>query len=75
MGWDSFGLPAENAAIERGINPKDWTDENIKQMKKQLDSMGFDFDWKMAVKTSSPNYYRHTQYIFNKMREKGLAYK
>lgn len=44
-------------------------------MKKQLDSMGFDFDWKMAVKTSSPNYYRHTQYIFNKMREKGLAYK
>lgn len=75
MGWDAFGLPAENAAIERGINPKVWTDQNIEKMKKQLDNMLGNFSWDREVKTCDPNYYKFTQWIFLKMYERGLAYR
>ncbi|HCB64039.1 MAG TPA: leucine--tRNA ligase, partial [Fusobacteria bacterium] len=69
------GLPAENAAIKRGINPKDWTDENISQMKLQLKKLGFSYDWSREIKTSSPSYYKWNQWLFCKMIEKGLAYR
>ena len=75
MGWDSFGLPAENAAIARGVSPKKWTDSNISETKKQLIAMGFDFDWDRELSTCKPDYYKHTQDIFRKMHEKGIAYK
>ena len=75
MGWDSFGLPAENAALDRGINPKDWTIKNIAEMKDQLNTMGFEFDWDAELSTSSPEYFKHTQAIFKKMRQMDLAYK
>ena len=75
MGWDSFGLPAENAAIERDISPKVWTDKNIKDTKEELESMGFDFDWDREVSTCQPDYYKHTQQIFSDMYKRGLAYK
>jgi len=75
MGWDSFGLPAENAAIERGISPKEWTESNIAETREQLDKMGFDFDWDREVSTCQPDYYEHTQKIFTDMLNKNLAYK
>lgn len=75
IGFDSFGLPAENAAIKRGLNPNDWTYGNIESMTKQLKSMGAIFDWDRKVVTSDPEYYKWTQLIFAKMFEKGLAYK
>ncbi|MCI5108454.1 MAG: class I tRNA ligase family protein [Candidatus Pacebacteria bacterium] len=75
IGFDSFGLPAENAAIKRNLNPKKWTDENIEYMRGQLKSIGASFDWSRELKTSDPDYYKWTQYIFTKMFEKGLAYK
>ena len=75
MGWDSFGLPAENAAIARGVSPKKWTDSNISETKKQLIAMGFDFDWDRELSTCKPDYYKHTQDIFRKMLAKGIAYK
>ena len=74
MGFDAFGLPAENAALKRGINPKKWTEDNIDYMRKQLKSMGASFDWDREVNTSSPEYYKWTQWIFLKFFEKGLAY-
>ena len=74
-GFDAFGLPAENAAIQRNINPYDWTQDNIKQMTKQLKSIGAMFDWSRAVSTIDPEYYKWTQWIFLKMYEKGLAYR
>jgi leucyl-tRNA synthetase len=75
MGWDSFGLPAENAAIEHGIHPAKWTYENIDNMRRQLKRMGLSYDWDREVATSSPDYYRWNQWIFLKLLEKGLAYK
>ncbi len=75
MGWDAFGLPAENAAIEHKIHPAKWTNENINHMKKQLKRMGFSYDWDREVSTCEPKYYRWEQLFFIWMYEKGLAYK
>ena len=75
IGWDSFGMPAENAAIEHGIPPAKWTNENIDSMKKQLKRMGFSYDWDRELSTCEPEYYRWEQLFFLWMYEKGLAYK
>ena len=75
MGWDSFGLPAENAAIQNNIPPARWTFENIANMKKQLKRMGLGYDWERELATCTPEYYRWNQWIFLKFLEKGLAYK
>jgi len=75
MGWDSFGLPAENAAIKHGIPPAQWTLDNIANMRRQLCSMGLSYDWDRQVTTCLPDYYRWTQWLFLKFYEKGLAYK
>ncbi len=75
MGWDAFGLPAENAAIEKGIHPSAWTQENVAYMKGQLQRMGLSYDWDRQVNTSQPDYYRWNQWIFLKMVERGLAYR
>ncbi|HTM09537.1 MAG TPA: leucine--tRNA ligase [Verrucomicrobiae bacterium] len=75
MGWDAFGLPAENAAIERNIHPEAWTRENILYMKTQLKRMGLSYDWDREVATCEPDYYRWNQWIFLKFYERGLAYK
>ena len=74
-GFDAFGLPAENAAIQRGIHPKDWTMKNIEIMRKQFDTMGTMIDWNYSVITCLPEYYRWNQWIFLKMFEKGIAYR
>ena len=75
MGWDAFGLPAENAAIERGVHPRVWTQENILYMKNQLKRMGFSYDWERELATCEAEYYRWNQWIFLKLYEKDLAYK
>ena len=75
MGWDSFGLPAENAAIQKGVNPKDWTLKNIAYMKEQLNNLGLMYDWDREVTTCLPDYYKWTQYLFQQFYKKGLAYK
>jgi leucyl-tRNA synthetase len=75
MGWDSFGLPAENAAIKHGVHPSKWTYENISYMKSQLNKLGLSYDWDREVTTCSPDYYRWNQWFFIKMLEKGLAYR
>lgn len=75
MGWDAFGLPAENAAIKNKAQPADWTRENIAYMKKQLQSLGFAYDWDREVTTCEPEYYRWEQWFFTTLVEKGLAYK
>ena len=73
MGWDAFGMPAENAAIERGVHPKSWTYENIAAMRKQLKSMGLSLDWSREFATCDPSYYRHEQAMFIDFMEKGLV--
>ena len=74
MGWDAFGLPAENAAIKNKRHPREWTVSNIAHMKVQLQRMGFSYDWDREVSTCEPEYYRWNQWIFLKMLERGIAY-
>jgi leucyl-tRNA synthetase len=75
MGWDAFGLPAENAAIARGRHPREWTISNIAEMKRQMHRMGFAYDWDLEITTCEPGYYRWNQWFFLKMLERGLAYR
>ena len=75
MGWDAFGLPAENAAIQRNRHPREWTLTNIQEMKRQMRRMGFAYDWRLEVTTCEPDYYRWNQWFFLKMMERGLAYR
>jgi leucyl-tRNA synthetase len=75
MGWDAFGLPAENAAIENGVHPVVWTHENIRTMKTQLKRLGISYDWEREITTCDPAYYRWEQLVFIRMFERGLAYR
>ncbi len=75
MGWDAFGMPAENAAMENKVHPAEWTYQNIETMKRQLKSMGLSLDWTREIATCSPAYYRHQQKLFLDFLKKGLAYR
>src|SRR3954463_6936810 len=75
MGWDAFGLPAENAAMKSREAPARWTRDNIAYMKKQLQAMGFAIDWSRELATCDPAYYRWNQWFFLRMREAGIAYR
>ncbi len=75
MGWDSFGMPAENAARENNLDPKDWTEKNISVMKSQLKKLGLSIDWDREISTCSPDYYKHQQIFFLELYKKGLIYK
>ncbi|MDT5123761.1 MAG: leucyl-tRNA synthetase [Acidobacteriota bacterium] len=75
IGWDSFGQPAEQAAIKRGINPRDWTEDNINHMRGQLKRVGVSYDWRREIAAHTPEYYKWDQWLFLKMYERGLAYR
>lgn len=75
IGWDSFGQPAEQAAIKKGVNPRDWTEDNIKIMTEQLKSLGLSYDWSREIAAHRPEYYKFDQWFFLKMLEMGLAYR
>ena len=75
MGWDAFGMPAENAARENNLNPKDWTNKNISTMKNQLKKLGLSIDWDREISTCSEEYYKHQQLFFLELLEKGLVYR
>ena len=75
IGWDSFGQPAEQAAIKRGVNPRDWTEENIVHMRGQLKRLGISYDWSREIAAHRPDYYKWDQWFFLKMLERGIAYK
>jgi leucyl-tRNA synthetase len=75
IGWDSFGQPAEQAAIKRGIQPRDWTEENIAHMRGQMQRLGVSYDWSREIAAHRPDYYKWDQWFFLKMLERGLAYK
>src|ERR1700712_1661938 len=75
IGWDSFGLPAENAAIKRGADPREWTYSNIEQQRETFHRFGVSFDWTRVLRTSDPEYYKWNQWLFLKLYEKGLAYR
>ena len=75
MGWDSFGMPAENAARQNNLSPKDWTEKNISNMKLQLQSLGLSIDWDREISTCSPDYYKHQQEFFLELYDKGLVYR
>ena len=75
MGWDSFGLPAENAAIKNKVHPEKWTESNINHMKKQLQRLGYAYDWNHELSTSDPNYYKWEQWFFIQLLKKGLVYR
>jgi len=75
MGWDSFGMPAENAAKQNNLDPKDWTEKNIKTMKNQLKQLGLSIDWDKEISTCSPDYYKHQQAFFLELYDKGLVYR
>ncbi len=74
MGWDAFGLPAEQYAIETGTHPRVTTRRNIETFRRQIDALGFSYDWSREIDTTDPGYYRWTQWIFCKLFERGLAY-
>src|SRR5690606_33868313 len=75
IGWDSFGQPAEDAAVKRGVNPRDWTEDNINVMRGQLERLGLSYDWRRQIYAHRPEYYKFDQWFFIKMYEMGLAYK
>ncbi len=75
MGWDSFGMPAENAARENNLDPKEWTEKNISNMKTQLKRLGLSIDWDREISTCSPSYYKHQQLFFLELYDKGLVYR
>ena len=75
MGWDAFGLPAENAAFQNKLHPEDWTKKNISSMKKQLQRLGLSIDWDKEISTCDSNYYKQQQILFNFFFKKGLTYK
>ncbi len=75
MGWDAFGMPAENAARKHKLHPAKWTKDNIEYMRSQLKRMGYSYDWQRELATCDPKYYRWEQLVFTKMYERGLVYK
>ena len=75
MGWDAFGLPAENAAIQRGIHPREWTNTNIESFKRVCQRFGFSYDWRREISTCEPEYYKWNQWFFLRMLERGIAYR